>query len=116
MEVRGIRYMLEAIYGAVDSGEADSRIFFAESQALVKFPNAWTRHTNGRAGYTGISYCAPNLDRCILEQPTLVGNNNWMDFISLENSKRRSPQRIKLRIIPLFVMTKNLPFEKAIRG
>ena len=90
MEVRGIRYMLEAIYGAVDSGEADSRIFFAESQALVKFPNAWTRHTNGRAGYSGISYCAPNLDRCILEQPTLVGNNNWRDFISLENSKRRS--------------------------
>ena len=82
--------MLEAIYRAVDSSEAGSQIFFAEFQALVKFPNAWTRHTNGRAGYSGISYCAPNLDRCILEQPTLVGNNNWRDFISLENSKRRS--------------------------
>ena len=59
-------YMLQAVYEAVDSGEASARLFFADFTKGFHFID---HTTDARAGQTRDPSCPPEMDRGLPDQP-----------------------------------------------
>ena len=59
-------YMLQAVYEAVDSGEASARLFFADFTKGFYFID---HTTDARAGQTRDPSCPPEMDRGLPDQP-----------------------------------------------
>ena len=59
-------YMLQAVYEAVDSGEASARLFFADFTKGFHFID---HTTDARAGQTRDPPCPPEMDRGLPGQP-----------------------------------------------
>ena len=59
-------YMLQAVYEAVDSGEASARLFFTD---FTKGFDLIDHTTDARAGQTRSPSCPPEMDRGLLDQP-----------------------------------------------
>ena len=59
-------YMLQAVYEAVDSGEASARLFFTDFTEGFPFID---HTTDARAGQTRNTSCPPEMDRGLPDQP-----------------------------------------------
>ena len=86
-------YMLQAVYEAVDSGEASARLFFADFTKGFHFID---HTTDARAGQTRDPSCPPEMDRGLPDQP-VASSQNQSNSVRLANSERRSTPRGKTR-------------------